>query len=225
MISAASNQRREWPAQLAKAQFIWPNQVSSRSKRANATIITGGWLMKCPPPQNPTCSPRPARPHPAGSSLSSRLLPPWRRRGPRASKTAECRATTSSHTPECRFRHCVCKERGLTLPQIYECELRQPSTTPRFLFRPLSPNQSFHNPFDRQWRISTSNTTARTESLPPTRRRAWSHPPPYYNSSTGRHPYKHYDVGANTVRSSGGAGTGGESVYGSVTARDAWSRT
>lgn len=121
MISAASNQRREWPAQLAKAQFIWPNQVS---KRANATIITGGWLMKCPPPQNPTCSPRPAALIPLDQAYQAGPSPPWRRRGPRASKTAECRVTTSGRTPECRSRDRVCKERGLTLPQIYECELR-----------------------------------------------------------------------------------------------------
>jgi hypothetical protein len=124
VISAASNQRREWPAQLAKAQFIWPNQVSSRSKRANAAIITGGWLMKCPPHPETNMLPPP---RPASSRRPNPIKPaplPMEAANPRASKTAECRVTTSGRAPECRSRVCVCKERGLTLPQIYECEPR-----------------------------------------------------------------------------------------------------
>lgn len=124
MISAASNQRREWPAQLAKAQFIWPNQDSPRSKRANATIITGGWLMKCPP--NPETNMLPP-PRPASSRWTKPIEPaplPMEAANRRASKTAQCRVTTSGRTPKCRSRVRVCKEREPTLPQIYECELR-----------------------------------------------------------------------------------------------------
>ena len=52
---------------------------SSPSKRANATMVTGGRLMKCPP-KKPLCLPRRPPSQPAEPTPSNRPRATWRRR-------------------------------------------------------------------------------------------------------------------------------------------------